>query len=722
MQMAPAQDWNRFPGGDVINSTEYLGARAGSTVPLQIKTVPDLPIEWWTENARRMRLSFNETYGIGSFPNQQKFGSLLLCPKVDGLYNNGAKGPFSLLHLAGDDHNAQQASYRPWMNVGVNFTDNNDQDYIGQKARELDYTDMVAHWSDNPGEHLKDRFRFLFTSGYDAHATTGAQSEEGLEFLRMWAAKYDDPRIGIGDWYAANLADPVNVTEPSERLDIVNGRVRIRQLPTDPEANTLDQYMVVDNTGVVKWRHLPVVPPPTTCDWSLNPGVYNNVSTAFGPTNPNCPDEWDAVGIGMDLGAALAAAKLNVASTTIPWGINVDVAKPASNPDGATLYGQKIKVTVPNYADAWGLSADVTGHGYRTRGLHAITRGSNYVSWAGDFIADAAASYSVGVHGSSTSGTYHSVGVHGVSTSETTGNYGTVGEVRGSQGTIQIGLYGRQWSSGLSWINPPNGNYGVFATTEQSNLGVDWAGWFNGNVNVTGLGYIPGGTWISSDENLKENVTDLSNALGVIDLLNPKSYDYLVEEYPQLGLPTGQQYGFLAQELEQAIPEAVKDITFQATLDSAGQVLYPALSTKIINTDAVIPFLVAAIKEQQQQIAAMQAQIAQCCAANPGMAPGETGGLKAAPATGEVKKQDLLIIPNPVADLTTLEYYVPRAGKVVLQVATMDGKPLATLREEMAEPGAYSYTWNTSKLATGTYLCTYLLDGAVVVQRAVKVQ
>ncbi|MGB6048908.1 MAG: hypothetical protein WBG34_15025 [Flavobacteriales bacterium] len=202
-----------------------------------------VPMNIRTDNVRRMRLNFGETYGIGSFPNQAKYGSLLLCPKVDGFYNNGAKGPYSLLHLAADNYNAQQASYRPWMNVGVTFTGNNDHDYMGQKAGDLDHTDMVAHWSDNPGEHLKDRFRFIFTSGYDAHASTGAQSEEGLEFLRMWPAKYDDPRIGIGDWYAANLADPVNVTEPSERLDIVNGRVRVRQLPTDPKANTLDQYM-----------------------------------------------------------------------------------------------------------------------------------------------------------------------------------------------------------------------------------------------------------------------------------------------------------------------------------------------------------------------------------------------------------------------------------------------------------------------------------------------
>ena len=81
----------------------------------------------------------------------------------------------------------------------------------------------------------------------------------------------------------------------------------------------------------------------------------------------------------------------------------------------------------------------------------------------------------------------------------------------------------------------------------------------------------------------------------------------------------------------------------------------------------------------------------------------------------------LQIIPSPVAELTTLAYHVPKVGKVSLLVSTMDGKPVATLREEMAEPGTYEYTWNTSRLAAGTYSCTYLLDGAVVVQRAVKV-
>ncbi len=141
-----------------------------------------------------------------------------------------------------------------------------------------------------------------------------------------------------------------------------------------------------------------------------------------------------------------------------------------------------------------------------------------------------------------------------------------------------------------------------------------------------------------------------------------------------------------------------------------------------VNLTGLIPYLTGPIQEQQATLTDLQAQISQCCASDPGMAPEGGGGLKHTPATGELQEQHLLIIPNPVADFTTLEYNVPMAGKVSLQVGTSDGKPLGTLREEQAEAGAYTYQWNTTKRAAGTYFCTYMLNGAVVVQRAVKVK
>ncbi len=125
----------------------FLGWNAGANQVLEVRNDANQPIEWSTDATRRMLLQETTTYGIGSFPNQVKNGSLLLCPKVDGFYNNGANGPFSLLHLAADDYNAQQASYRPWMNVGITFTGNSDQAYIGQKYAGNDNTDFVIQWA-----------------------------------------------------------------------------------------------------------------------------------------------------------------------------------------------------------------------------------------------------------------------------------------------------------------------------------------------------------------------------------------------------------------------------------------------------------------------------------------------------------------------------------------------------------------------------------------------
>jgi hypothetical protein len=86
-----------------------------------------------------------------------------------------------------------------------------------------------------------------------------------------------------------------------------------------------------------------------------------------------------------------------------------------------------------------------------------------------------------------------------------------------------------------------------------------------------------------------------------------------------------------------------------------------------------------------------------------------------------VQEERLLVQPNPFTDHTTLRYYVPKSGKVSLQVSGSDGRALRTLVEEQADAGDYSYEWNTSQLAPGTYFCALLVDGDVVVKRAVKV-
>lgn len=43
MQLAQGQYWNRLPGGNVISTTEWLGADFGSTIPLRPDFVASVP-------------------------------------------------------------------------------------------------------------------------------------------------------------------------------------------------------------------------------------------------------------------------------------------------------------------------------------------------------------------------------------------------------------------------------------------------------------------------------------------------------------------------------------------------------------------------------------------------------------------------------------------------------------------------------------------------------
>jgi hypothetical protein len=93
------QDWNRLPGGNVINSTEYLGAATGSTVPLLLKTVANQPIDLYTSSTFRMRLNKRITYPtLNGFSGIPADGFALISPSSNVL-SNAPYGPFSRLHL-----------------------------------------------------------------------------------------------------------------------------------------------------------------------------------------------------------------------------------------------------------------------------------------------------------------------------------------------------------------------------------------------------------------------------------------------------------------------------------------------------------------------------------------------------------------------------------------------------------------------------------------------
>lgn len=107
---------------------------------------------------------------------------------------------------------------------------------------------------------------------------------------------------------------------------------------------------------------------------------------------------------------------------------------------------------------------------------------------------------------------------------------------------------------------------------------------------------------VPSDRRLKENITAIhpSSAWDRLGKLKPKSFFYKAKE------KAGQLYhGFVAQEFGESYPEAVSETTLKPHANDTDQ--SPILS---IRPQHVIADLVAIVQQQQQQIRALQRELA----------------------------------------------------------------------------------------------------------------
>jgi hypothetical protein len=120
-----------------------------------------------------------------------------------------------------------------------------------------------------------------------------------------------------------------------------------------------------------------------------------------------------------------------------------------------------------------------------------------------------------------------------------------------------------------------------------------YAGYFSGNVYCSGS-YLP------SDEKLKDNIEPLQNGLDKVMKLDVKTYDFKTSEYPEMNLPVGKQSGFTAQNMESVFPELVK-------LNPAKK--EQSIEFKAVNYIGMIPILTEAMQEQQKQLIAKEARV-----------------------------------------------------------------------------------------------------------------
>lgn len=371
----------------------------------------------------------------------------------------------------------------------------------------------------------------------------------------------------------------------------------------------------------------------------------------------------------------------------------------------------------------------------------ARSRGNTYGMWAEGNI--------YGVYTSSTAYGVFSTGNHAI--------YGT-GNLSGAWGHTEGGYYGVLGTSntynGVYGFGVTNGVYGVvngasdalqptragvYGTNNNYGAGVYghcfngpgilgssvnyYAGYFTGNVYSTG-------NYIASDNKLKTNVDDFSNALDIINQLQPKIYNYRQDgRFRSMNLPDGKHYGLISENVRQVLPNLVKDTRFDAQITSAEKheqtltapdgkisVAKPPLPYKAaarsaeetiyfkaVNYTELIPIMIKGMQEQQQQIQQLKQQVE------------ELKNLVTKFASYQVKTVVSATLgqntPNPVNKSASIQYSLP-SGNNTAQLLVTDDSGRTVKAVKLSSSGIVNL--DVSVLSSGIYNYSLVIDGKIV--------
>jgi hypothetical protein len=260
-------------------------------------------------------------------------------------------------------------------------------------------------------------------------------------------------------------------------------------------------------------------------------------------------------------------------------------------------------------------------------------------------------------------------------------------------------------------------------------------------LTINGTASCTSGTWTSSDKVFKTNIDSLRNALTIIRQLKPKTYYFDTVKFKEFNFISNKQYGFLAQDIEQVLPELVKSTTKGAETDSLGNIVHPALTYKAINYTELIGILTKGIQEQQKSIdnlstenhkqdsinAYLQNEINQltnnlnkCCILSHSMLQNNTSNNNTIAASSSVDVnlkdgQSVILdqnVPNPFAEQTTINYFLPdNVSKAQMLFYNADGKLIQSI--ELAQKGKGSVNVFAQDLSNGIYTYTLVVDGKI---------
>lgn len=194
----------------------------------------------------------------------------------------------------------------------------------------------------------------------------------------------------------------------------------------------------------------------------------------------------------------------------------------------------------------------------------------------------------------------------------------------------------------------------------------------------------------ASDERLKSNVKEMKSGLGSLMSLRPVTFNWKPQASKAKSMDADAaatsandnslQYGFLAQEVEEVLPDIVRD-------SDTGD--------KLVNYSAMIPILVQAVQELQQTVEAQAITIAELTASRPNAKAAATSANKIISCS-----------PNPTSGFVSIETQLESDAEAEIIITSMAGN-----REKLLKVTEKTTTTDASALPAGIHIVSLYVGG-----------
>jgi Chaperone of endosialidase len=277
-----------------------------------------------------------------------------------------------------------------------------------------------------------------------------------------------------------------------------------------------------------------------------------------------------------------------------------------------------------------------------------------------------------------------------------------------AKGTTRYGLRGEATNAGSFTTL-----YGVYGKApflqpigSLPNTWTSFAGYFEGHIYATGSAFFV------SDQKFKKDIEKIKGPLAIVLELKPRTYTFDAAKNPGIELPSGKQFGLIAQELEQVLPELIGHGRNPEKHGEDGRLLFEAIDYKAVNYIGLIPVTIGAIQEQQVIIEEQQERIAALTSrldkleADKAAADDRTGLNSVGKETTGLFQNE----PNPFNETTVIRYQLPSTvTKASLELYGATGQ--VAQRFEGLAGGQGQIMIAAGALGAGTYTYTLVVDG-----------